>query len=265
MKFSFCLETLYPQLPFHEKMSAAKKDGIEAIEFWNWRNKDISIVAESARSLPLPVSLFSGNRVHSMIDPAEREAFLAEVAEAGSIAVQLGCKNLMMLTQSLLPDGKAVPLPANLSERQKMEQAIRRGIELGKLAEKLDVTMVIEPLNTILDHPDYFLDCSQKAFTMIREINHPRVKLLYDIYHMTMMGENVQRDIETGLDWIAHFHAADIPNRHEPGAGRIDYASILTQLQTLHFDGYFGFEFFPSMENSHAVVKNVLQRYSRFC
>ena len=265
VKFSFCLETLYRQLPFQEKMSAAKKDGIEAIEFWDWRNKDISALAESANSLPMQVSVFSGNRLNSMIDPTECESFLAEVEAAGTTAARIGCKNLMILTQSLLPDGKAVPLPANLTDRQKIEQTIRRGLELGKLAEELDMTIAIEPLNTILDHPDYFLNSSRMAFTIIREINHPRVKLLYDIYHMAVMGEDVQRDIETGFDCIAHYHAADIPNRYEPGTGRIDYVGILAQLQTLRFDGYFGFEFFPSMENSHAVVKNILQRYTRFC
>jgi hydroxypyruvate isomerase len=71
------------------------------------------------------------------------------------------------------------------------------------------------------------------------------VKLLYDIYHMSMMGEDVVAEMGSNLEWIGYLHVADLPGRHQPGTGKIDYRGIADWLKRVRFDGFIGMEFFP--------------------
>ena len=69
------------------------------------------------------------------------------------------------------------------------------------------------------------------------------MKLLYDIYHMSMMGEDVLTEIEKNLEWIGYFHVADMPGRHQPGTGKIDYHAVNTLLRRAKYEGFIGMEF----------------------
>ncbi|MFQ5822780.1 MAG: TIM barrel protein [bacterium] len=258
MKFSFCLETLYTECPFIERLTAAKKDGIESIEIWGWRDKDSDVLLHQMEKLNISLSNMSGNRQFGMIDPYERRSFLQELSEAAAFAKSLNCSTLMLLSESLAEDGGAVPISTPLTSHEKVKQIIACGIQVSELAENLDLQIAIEPLNDILDHPRFFLNSSQLAFQIIKEINHPRVKVLYDIYHMAMMEENILRDIEDNFDYIGYFHMADKPGRHEPGSGNIDFRSIWSLLKTLQYDGVVGFEFYPSRGNSQKAIRIIL-------
>ena len=97
MKLSFCLEMLYTELSFNDRLDAAKNDGIRYFEFWDWRNKDLKALRQRMELLGMKVCNLSGNRNYGMIDAAERDDFLAEVRETGAIAKQLGCPTLMLL------------------------------------------------------------------------------------------------------------------------------------------------------------------------
>lgn len=141
-------------------------------------------------------------------------------------------------------------------------QVIACGMVIAALADELGIDIVIEPLNSIIDHPGYFLSSSHLAFKIIKEINHPRIKILYDIYHMAVMGENILKDIEENLDLIGYFHVADKPGRNEPGSGEIDYPNIFAALKTLHFSGIVGFEFYPCGKESHRAVEKTFKLLS---
>ena len=262
MQIAFCLEMLYTELPFVQRLATAKSDGIEWFEFWDWRNKDLNVLLHEMNLLNMKVSNLSGNRQFGMIDPGERALFLEELHETGAIAKRIGCPTLMLLVQRLEEDGRAVSPLTFLSRNEKIEQIIACGFEAGELAEKLDLHIVIEPLNDVLDHPGYFLNSSRLAFHIIGEINHPRVKLLYDVYHMAMMGEDVYHDIENNLDLIGYFHFADKPGRNEPGTGEIDYKNIFLLLNRLKYDGFIGGEFYPSTGDSHNAVRETLKLFA---
>jgi len=262
MKFAFCLETLYAELPFIERLAAAERGGIESIEIWDWRGKDPEALSQQMGLLNISLSNMSGNRQFGMIDPNERRSFLQELSEAAAFAKSLGCCTLMLLSESLAEDDGAVPISTPFTHHEKIEQIIACGTQVCELAENLDLQIVIEPLNDILDHPRFFLNSSRLAFQIIKEINHPRVKVLYDIYHMAMMAENVLRDIEDNLDCIGYFHVADKPGRHEPGSGKIDFKPIWSLLKTLQYEGAIGFEFYPSGGNSQKAVRKTLDLIS---
>ncbi len=262
MHYAFCLEMLYTEFPFIDRLMAAKQDSIEYIEFWDWRDKDLNLLNQRQKELTIKVSNMSGNRRYGMVDPQERQFLLNEITETIRIAQDLNCPRLMLLVQSLRPDGKANPVPENLSNIQKADQVITCGIAIGALADTFDIDILIEPLNTIIDHPGYFLNSSSLAFQIIKEINHPRIKILYDIYHMAVMGENIVKDIEVNLDLIGYLHVADKPGRNEPGSGEIDYKNILSVLKSLHFSGMIGFECYASTRDSHRAVQNIMNLIS---
>ncbi len=226
MLYAFCLEMLYTELPFIDRLKAAKQDGIAFIEFWDWRDKDLNLLNQRQTELSINITNISGNRNYGMVDPQERQFFINELTETIKIAKDLNCPRIMLLVQSLTANGKANPVSDSLSNIQIADQVIACGLEITALADRFDIDMVIEPLNSIIDHPGYFLDSSSLAFQIIKEINHPRIKILYDIYHMAVMGENIVKDIEANLDLIGYFHVADYPGRSEPGSGEIDYKNI---------------------------------------
>jgi len=254
MKFAFCLEMLYDDLPFKNRLAVAKKAGIDSIEFWDWRNKDLDDLKKQLLNLGMQVSNISGNRTFGMIDADERENFMSEVRETSAIAKQIGCPTLMLLVQKLEEPNNAGKLPSKpLSENEIEETIITCGVEVGKMADELDLNFVIEPLNDAMDHPHYVLKTTAMAIRIIEAINHPRVKLLYDIYHMAMQNEDIYADIENELHHIGYFHIADKPGRNEPGTGTINYAEILSILKKKKFAGTVGFEFLPKHDTQSAL------------
>jgi len=117
--------------------------------------------------------------------------------------------------------------------------------ELAPLAERAGVILALEMLCT-KDHADYQADRSFFGFDVAREIDSPAVKVLYDIYHMHCMGEDVAEDIRENLDLIAHIHVAEEAKRSKPVArGGIDYATLFKSISAAGYSGYWGLEFIP--------------------
>ncbi len=262
MQFAFCLEMLFREMPFADRLAVARDAGASSIEFWDWRDKDLAALERLLTRHRMRITNLSGNRLNGMIDPAQRKSFLKEVGETAGIAGRMGCARLMLLAQSLKPDGSAVPPPSGLSDTGIFEQIVICGLELANLGDALNLEFVIEPLNTVTDHPGYFLDSSEITFDIIREIHHPRVKVLYDIYHMAMMDEDVLGDIEKHLDLIGYFHVADAPGRNEPGTGKIPYREISALLRKLDFQGLIGFEYLPSQGKSAESIDKALKAFA---
>jgi hydroxypyruvate isomerase len=117
--------------------------------------------------------------------------------------------------------------------------------KLAPQAESLGITLIFEMLNTF-DHVGYQAGNSAYGFDIARRIGSNNVKVLYDIYHMHRMGEDVIADISQNVDIIAHLHTAGAPVRDFPGDNQeIDYAAIVAAARTAGYDGYWGHEFVP--------------------
>lgn len=260
MRYAFCLETLYTDLPFVRRLARAREDGVETIEIWDWHDKEIDPLAFELRRLGMKMVNMSGNRKHGMLDPAEQEPFVEELEETARAAKRLACPNLMLLAQSLQPDGSGAPVPSDVSPKTLFDSMAACAERAGRVADEHDLGIVIEPLNDRVDHPGYWLTSSKTVFEAVRLAAHPRVKVLYDIYHMAMMGEDVLSEMEKNLDLIGHIHVADMPGRHEPGTGEIEWDQILRRLESLGYSRTIGFEFFPEGE-SGSVVRRTVERY----
>jgi hydroxypyruvate isomerase len=127
--------------------------------------------------------------------------------------------------------------------------------ELAPLAEAAGVTLVLEPLNIHVDHPGYFLNTSKTGIQLVREVASPNIRLLYDIYHMQVMEGNLIDTLTKNLDVIGHIHVADVPGRHEPGTGEINYGNVFAALRQAGYMGYIGMEFAPTGDSNKAAAE----------
>ena len=135
-----------------------------------------------------------------------------------------------------------------------LESAFSRATEM---AEKAGVTLFIELLNSLVDHAGYYHDKTDKAVKIIRNINSPNLKLLYDIYHMQIMQGNIIDFIKRNIDIIGHFHSAGVPGRAEPFDTEINYPVIIKKINELGYDGCFGLEYFPIIDDAESLKKTL--------
>ena len=114
------------------------------------------------------------------------------------------------------------------------------------VAEDHGVTVCVELLNSKVNHKDYHGDRTPFGVAVVSAVNSPRVKLLYDIYHMQVMEGDVIRTIRDNQQWIAHYHTAGVPGRHElDGTQELQYPAIAKAIVDIGFTGFMAQEFVP--------------------
>ena len=131
------------------------------------------------------------------------------------------------------------------------------------LAEKHGVTLVMELLNSKTDHPDYQCDHTAWGAALCELIHSDRFKLLYDIYHMQIMEGDIIQTIKTYHPYIAHYHTAGVPGRHEFGATQeLNYPAITQAIKDTGFNGYIGQEYVPSTEDPFEFLPEAIRQCS---
>jgi hydroxypyruvate isomerase len=133
-----------------------------------------------------------------------------------------------------------------LSDDEGKENCIIGLKRVKKYAEDAGVTICLELLNSKIDHKDYQCDHSQWGVDVVKAVDSPRVKLLYDIYHMQIMEGDVIRTIRQNIQYIAHFHTGGVPGRHElDDTQELQWRTVAKAIADLNFQGYFAHEFVP--------------------
>ena len=165
----------------------------------------------------------------------------------------LGAPSLTIHSNGLGENGRVLRDYQELSHTVKL-CALFGGLEAcAALAEKRGVTLNLEPLNVVTDHPGNFLTHTQMAAELIRLIGSPRLRVLYDVYHMQLNEGCLCENIRRYGDTFGHVHVADAPGRHEPGTGEIAYRRVYTALEETGYDGFLGYELFPATTTREAV------------
>ncbi|MFC2144861.1 hydroxypyruvate isomerase family protein [Actinomycetota bacterium] len=254
MKYSACIEMLFDEVPFIQRINRAKENNFDAIEFWDWEEKDIDKIRDECVKNDISVAAFIGNTKGQMVNPEDNEALVTGIGQSIKIAKELQCNNLLLTTNILGEDRSVLPTPADLTEMDKKKNIEIVLSELAPIAEKAGITMVLEPLNILVDHPGYFLDNSKIGFDVLKKVNCPNIKLLYDIYHMQIMEGNIINTLENNIDLIGHIHIADVPGRREPGTGEINYNNIYNKLVELDYKNFAGFEYQPSISTEDSLL-----------
>jgi len=244
MNISVCIDALYNGKDFIESMKEIKELGVKTFEFWCWWDKDnLDKINETKNQLGLEISAFCTKFV-SLVDAAKREEYIDGLKESIEVAKLLGCKKLISQVGNDLG-----------ISREEQKNSLIEGLKACvPILKKESITLVIEPLNTLLDHKGYYLYSSDEAFEIIDGVGSPYVKVLFDIYHQQIMEGHLIKRISDNIDKIGHFHAAGNPGRHELYFGEINYPEIFKAIDALDYKGDIGFEYFP-LENQAKGIK----------
>jgi hydroxypyruvate isomerase len=136
-----------------------------------------------------------------------------------------------------------------MSDTEGIDNCITGLNRVKKFAEDHGVTLCIELLNSKVDHKDYQGDHTSFGVAVVKAVDSPRVKLLYDAYHMQIMEGDLIRTIRDNIQYIAHFHVAGVPGRHEiDDTQEVNWHAVAKAIADLNFPGYIAQEFVPTRD-----------------
>ncbi|MFP3043725.1 TIM barrel protein [Treponema primitia] len=255
MKFAkcACIEPMYSELPFLDRLGAAKKDGFEFVEFWSWTDKNLDAIKKAALDVGVKISGFNGDADYSLIDPLHKKKYLDFLKISVDAALKIGALSVTIHSNALGDGGIVVNHYTELSDTVKKCSMFDTLYDCARLAEESGITMNLEPLNIITDHTGNYLIHTSEAAEMTRLIGSSKLKILYDVYHMQLNEGNLCGNISAHIDQIGHIHVADVPGRHEPGTGEINYHQVFRCLENSGYTGCIGYELFPKNSTADAV------------
>lgn len=255
MKYAANIELIYQELPFEERFAAAKRDGFDYVEIWDWANRDLAQLKKLCLDNCLEISCMGGDGPYSLCDPAHKSEYLDYLRGSLRAAQQLGVKLLAVHSNELMPE--PTPYAADLflqySDEEKTTAMIETLAAIAPEAEAAGVTLCLEALNVEVEHIGNFLKYTKDAAEIIRAVNSPNVKILYDAYHMYLNEGKIIETLRKYLPLIGCVHIADAPGRGEPGSGCINYRVVLEDLHKQGYKGMIAFELKPSADSASAV------------
>ena len=260
-KIDLCIDPLFPGLNSTEKVREIAKLNFNAIEFWFWDRefdgvnllpveKNINEIASITADYNITVNDIvvnapDGSIGGSLTVKADREIYLSRLQKTIEIAKKLRCKKLITCSGNF---------QMNVSVESQKEAIIETLGKAAEIAGKEGITLLLESLNSTIDHPGYFIISSKGGFEIIKQVNSPYLKLLYDIYHMQIMEGNIINTIKENISLIGHFHAAGLPGRNELYSGEINYLEILRNIDAMAYSGYFGLEYWPTFDTKESLI-----------
>lgn len=244
MDLSVCIDMIFTELkgPYGDRIRAARDAGAQAVEFHLWRDKPIDEIAEALAETGLALTGLICDPRRPLTDPANHAQSLTDLDEALAVAQRLGAQTVLATVSQSRP---GVPIE---EQRAEVLTYLRQAVERAAAA---DVTLVIEAVNTV-DHPGVYLHSAKEALALAEAVDHPRLRVLYDLYHAAVMDEPA--DVIAGrAHLIAHVQAADFPGRHQPGTGAIDWRERIAMLRREGYAGAIGLEYRPEGQSAASV------------
>lgn len=238
-KLSVMLWTVYRDLPFEERLEKVAAAGYHAVElvgeFKDWTPAQFAAARRKKDELKIEFDATAGVW-HTLADANDREAFLKSLREFFPIMEKLECSKLILQSGNTVPGASPEQMRANCIE------TLKRG---GELAGQGKVELLVENIDPE-ENPKYFLTSSAEGFEIIESVGNPSVKLLYDLFHEQIAEGNLIAKLQKYLDKVGLIHIADVPGRHEPGTGEINYENIFRKLGELNYQRYAAMEFIPT-------------------
>lgn len=241
---SVMLWTVFTDLSFEERLTKVAEAGYSNIElvgeYRNWSPIDFTRANAARKRLGLNFDATAG-LTHGIANPASRDAFLAELAQALQPMETLACSAMIVLSGNIIP---------NLSREAQHQCCVETLQRAAALIENQQING--QPVRLLLEcidpeeNPNYFLTSAAEAILIVRQVNHPQVQFLYDIFHEQVAEGNLIEKLEKHIDVIGLIHVADVPGRHQPGTGEINYANIFRKLAELNYSRTVAMEFLPT-------------------
>jgi len=238
-KISVMLWTVFEGLPFEQRLEKVAEAGYRYVElvgeYEKWSEDDFRKAHSRRRELGISFDTTAG-LAHGVGDPREREAFLSDLRKALKIMEKIECPAIIVMS------GDVVPGMSRAAQHQSIVEGLKRAAEI---VAGRGVTLLLENID-LEENPHYYLWSVAEGFKIMEEVGHPRVKLLYDFFHEQISEGNLIEKLEKNIDKVGVVHIADVPGRHEPGTGEINYPNIYRKLAKLNFTGYVTMEFIPT-------------------
>ena len=239
VQFSVMIWTLNKFGTFEENLDRVAMAGYHHVElvgeFKKWSEDDYRRILARMETLKISVDATSGVSP-GFADPAGGDAFLAALKDLIPAAKRLQCKQIILLSGKRI-DGA----PAGRQHTASIE-ALKRAADVLSSA---GLVAVIEPIDRI-ENPTIYLDGVTEAFEIAKAVDSPNVKVLYDVYHEQREFGNLIEKFDAHIDQVGLIHIADVPGRHEPGTGEINYLNIYRKLAQLYYKGTIAMEFYPT-------------------
>jgi hydroxypyruvate isomerase len=241
-QFSVMIWTLNKLGTFDENLERVAQAGYHHVElvgeFKKWSEDDYRRILARMEALKISVDATSGVGP-GFADPSGGDAFLSALKDLIPAAQRLHCKQIILLS------GKRIDGAPAGSQRTASIEALKRAADVLSSA---NLVAVIEPIDRI-ENPTIYLDGVTEAFEIAKAVGSPNVKVLYDVYHEQREFGNLIEKFDAHIDQVGLIHIADVPGRHEPGTGEINYLNIYRKLGQLGYKGTIAMEFYPPKDD----------------
>jgi len=237
---------LVSKLPVPDALALLTRLGYDGYEMFDWRDPKVMDIFVSLKDkYTLSCECLVANKGVTapgcgLVNPREHEEFLKQTQLAIDAARAVGAKQLVTLTGNEM---------GGVPRSEQMANAVAAMRAAAPMLEKNGMTAIVEVLNTYVNHAGYFLYYVRDGVELIDRVGSPNIKLLFDIYHVQIMEGNLIESIRSNIDRIGHFHVGDVPGRHQPGTGEINYRNVFKAIydQGDRFRGSVALEYSPTV------------------
>ncbi len=244
---------------FEERLATAARAGMQSgelvTEYLSWSDAEASRRKELAQSYGLTIDALTAQkdwtkRPATMVNPRHREAFLNDVREAVVWAKKLSVPQIIILSGNEQP---------GMSHEAQYTSMVEAAKQAAAIADQGDVTLVLENLNSKVNHPGYFLTSAKEALQAVKEVDSPHCRFLFDVYHEDVQNGDPISVITDAVPYVAIFHVADAPGRHDPGTGQMKWDDIYKAIGKSGYSGYIAMEYTPEGNEVDSLMKSVTQ------
>ncbi len=235
----------YPHIPVEQLAEYAAKIGLRGIDLLQPDEYEIP----RRYGLVCTMGYAGGGDIGKALNRVENHAAIEQAFRTNiPRAAKAGVPNVITFSGNR----------AGMSDDEGARNTIAGLNRVKKIAEDHGVTICLELLNSKHDHHDYMCDHTAWGVRVVREVNSPNVKLLYDIYHMQIMEGDLIATIRANIQWIGHFHTGGVPGRHElDGTQEVQWDGVMRAIADTGFKGYVAHEFVPTGDPLESLRKAV--------
>jgi len=250
---SVMLWTVFNDLPFEQRLAKVAEAGYKNVqlvgEYAKWTDAEFESANAARKKLGIRFDTTAGMR-HGVGDPASRDAYLADLEQALIPMKTLECPAMIVMS------GNVVEGLSHKEQHQSCIDGLKRGAALveGKQIAGEPVRLLLECIDPE-ENPHYFLQSAAEGMEIVRAVNHPQVQVLYDMFHEQIAEGNLIEKLEKNIDVVGLIHVADVPGRHEPGTGEINYDNVYRKLAELKYQHAIAMEFKPLKDPVAALKK----------
>lgn len=244
VKLSVCIEMFWRDLPYEERIHRVAALGFPAFEFWGWKNKDLAKIREAMAQTGLPLAALCLEPGSSLNKRNVTSALVQGMQETAAAAKQLQCRTIIATTGNVFDDETY-----EITRRR----VLRNLTSIAHIAEDNGLTLVLEPLNTLVDHHGYWLTKMTEAVDIVQEVGSPAIKILMDIYHQQVQEGNIIHNLTAYIEQIGHFHTAGNPGRNELTKGELNYREIFRAIDATGYSAYVGLEYKPTLPTEESL------------